>query len=136
MSVKHAVGRGLELARSVFQLGLFKPAGRVAAKFRGERLRVSRPTRTVQPQTFLPGRYRFFRRSLSGLAAQLQSGAFRRVIGGGSPRNRTLFLAFGVGLTLIEQQLEDDRTSVAVCQKIQVTTASYKNTTMTTIAVK
>ncbi|XP_077074836.1 serine/threonine-protein kinase PINK1, mitochondrial [Siphateles boraxobius] len=119
MSVKHALGRGLELARSVFQLGLFKPAGRVAAKFRGERLRVSRPTRTVQPQIFLPGRYRFFRRSLSGLAAQLQSGAFRRVVGGGSPRNRAVFLAFGVGLTLIEQQLEEDRTSVAVCQKIQ-----------------
>ncbi|KAK9954577.1 hypothetical protein ABG768_016629 [Culter alburnus] len=119
MSVKHALSRGLELGRSVFQLGLFKPAGRVAAKFRGERLRVSRPTRTVQPQTFLPGRYRFFRLSLSGLAAQLQSGAFRRVIGGGSPRNRAVFLAFGVGLGLIEQQQEEDRTSVALCQEIQ-----------------
>ncbi|KAL0157790.1 hypothetical protein M9458_045866, partial [Cirrhinus mrigala] len=88
---------------SLFQLGLFKP-------FRGERLRVSRPTRTVQPQTFLPGR---------GLAAQLQSGAFRRVVGGGAPRNRAVFLAFGVGLGLIEQQLEEDRTSAALCQEIQ-----------------
>ncbi|KAK2885317.1 hypothetical protein QQF64_021332 [Cirrhinus molitorella] len=119
MSVKHALSRGLELGRSLFQLGLFKPAGRVAAKFRGERLRVSRPTRTVQPQTFLPGRYRFFRLSLSGLAAQLQSGAFRRVVGGGAPRNRAVFLAFGVGLGLIEQQLEEDRTSAALCQEIQ-----------------
>uniref|UniRef100_A0A8C1I897 Serine/threonine-protein kinase PINK1, mitochondrial n=1 Tax=Cyprinus carpio TaxID=7962 RepID=A0A8C1I897_CYPCA len=119
MSVKHALSRGLELGRSLIQLGLFKPAGRVAAKFRGERLRVSRPTRTVQPQTFLPGRYRFFRLSLSGLAAQLQSGAFRRVAGGGAPRNRAVFLAFGVGLGVIEQQLEEDRTSAALCQEIQ-----------------
>lgn len=119
MSVKHVLSRGLELGRSVFQLGLLKPAGRVAAKFRGERLRVSRPTRTVQPQTFLPGRYRFFRLSVSGLAAQLQSGAFRRVIGGGSARNRAVFLAFGVGLGLIEQEQEEDRTSAALCQEIQ-----------------
>ncbi|KAF4096418.1 serine/threonine-protein kinase PINK1, mitochondrial [Onychostoma macrolepis] len=119
MSVKHALSRGLELGRSLLQLGLFKPAGRVAAKLRGERLRVSRTTRTVQPQTFLPARYRFFRLSLSGLAAQLQSGAFRRVVGGGAPRNRAVFLAFGVGLGLIEQQLEEDRTSAALCQEIQ-----------------
>ncbi len=63
---------------------------------------------------------RFFRLSLSGLAAQLQSGAFRRVVGGGAPRNRAVFLAFGVGLGLIEQQLEEDRTSAALCQEIQV----------------
>ncbi|TRY71343.1 hypothetical protein DNTS_016583 [Danionella cerebrum] len=119
MSVKHALRRGLELGKSVFQLGVFKPAARVAAKFRGERLRVSRPTRTVQPQSFLPGRYRFFRLSLSGLAAQLQRGGFRRVINGGSPRNRAFFLAFGVGLGLIEKDLEEDRTSAALKKKVQ-----------------
>lgn len=119
MSVKHAISRGLELGRSAFQLGLLKPAGRLAAKFRGERLRVAQPSRTVQPQTFLPVRYRYYRMSLSGLAAQLQSGGFRRLIGG-SPRNRIVFLAFGVGLGLIEQQFEDDRKSVAACQQIQV----------------
>uniref|UniRef100_A0A671N892 non-specific serine/threonine protein kinase n=1 Tax=Sinocyclocheilus anshuiensis TaxID=1608454 RepID=A0A671N892_9TELE len=119
MSVKHAFSRGLELGRSLLQLGLFKPAGRVAAKLRGERLRVTRSTRTVQPQTFLPARFRFFRRSLSRLAAQLQSAAFRRGVGGGAPRNRAVFLAFGVGLGLIEQQLEEDRTSAALCQEIQ-----------------
>lgn len=118
MSVKHAISRGVELGRSVFQLGLLKPAGRLAAKFRGERLRVGQPSRSVQPQTFLPARYRYYRMSLSGLAAQLQSGGFRRLIGG-SPRNRVVFLAFGVGLGLIEQQLEDDRKSVAACQQIQ-----------------
>ncbi|XP_051961155.1 serine/threonine-protein kinase PINK1, mitochondrial [Xyrauchen texanus] len=119
MSVKHALSRCLELGRSVFQLGLIKPAGRVAAKLRGERLRVSPPTRTVQPQSFLPARYRFYRLSLSGLAARLQSGGFRRLAGGGSPRNRAVFLAFGVGLGLIEQQLEEDRKGVALCQEIQ-----------------
>lgn len=121
MSVKHALSRGLELGRSVFQLGLFKPAARVAAKFRGERLRLSPSTRTVQPQSFLPARYRFYRLSVSGLAARLQSGGFRRLAGGGSPRNRAVFLAFGVGLGLIEQQLEEDKRSAALCQEIQVT---------------
>ncbi|KAA0706667.1 Serine/threonine-protein kinase PINK1, mitochondrial [Triplophysa tibetana] len=119
MSVKHALSRGLELGRSVFQLGLFKPAARVAAKFRGERLRLSPPTSTVQPQSFLPARYRFYRLSVSGLAARLQSGGFRRLVGGGSPRNRAVFLAFGVGLGLIEQQLEEDKRSAKRCQEIQ-----------------
>lgn len=119
MSVKHAISRGVELGRSAFQLGILKPAGRLAAKFRGERLRVGQPSRTVQPQSFLPARYQYYRMSLSGLAAQMQSGGFRRLIGG-SPRNRVVFLAFGVGLGLIEQQFEDDRKSVAACQQIQV----------------
>ncbi|XP_063065333.1 serine/threonine-protein kinase PINK1, mitochondrial [Engraulis encrasicolus] len=118
MSVKHAISRGVELGRSAFQLGILKPAGRLAAKFRGERLRVGQPSRTVQPQSFLPARYQYYRMSLSGLAAQMQSGGFRRLIGG-SPRNRVVFLAFGVGLGLIEQQFEDDRKSVAACQQIQ-----------------
>ncbi|XP_029574726.1 serine/threonine-protein kinase PINK1, mitochondrial [Salmo trutta] len=117
MSVKHAISRGVELGRSVIQLGLLKPAGRLAAKFRGERLR--QPARTVQPQTFLPVRYRYFRMSLRGLAAQLQSGGFRRFGGSGSPRNRAVFLAFGLGVGLIEQQLDDDRRSAATCQDIQ-----------------
>lgn len=119
MSVKHAINRGMEFGRSVLQLGLLKPAARVAAKFRGDRLRVSPQTRTVQPQSFLPARYRFYRLSVSGMAARLQSGGFRRLIGGGSPRNRAVFLAFGVGLGFIEQQQEEDRKSAALCQEIQ-----------------
>ncbi|CDQ72999.1 unnamed protein product [Oncorhynchus mykiss] len=86
MSVKHAISRGVELGRSVIQLGLLKPAGRLAAK---------------------------------GLAAQLQSGGFRRFGGSGSPRNRAVFLAFGLGVGLIEKQLDDDRRSAATCQEIQ-----------------
>lgn len=118
MSVKHAISRGLELGRSVLQLGLLKSGGRVVAKLRGDRLRVGPTVRTVQPQAFLPSRYRYYRTSLRGLAAQLQSAGFRR-FGGGSPRNRAVFLAFGLGVGLIEQQLEDDRKSAAACQEIQ-----------------
>ncbi|KAM9350508.1 serine/threonine-protein kinase PINK1, mitochondrial [Symphorus nematophorus] len=119
MSVKHALSRGLELGRSVFQLGLLKSGGRVVAKLRADRLRVGPPVRTVQPQAFLPSRYRYYRTSLKGLAAQLQSAGFRRRFGGGSPRNRAVFLAFGLGVGLIEQQLEEDRKSAATCQEIQ-----------------
>lgn len=118
MSVKHAISRGLELGRSVLQLGLLKSGGRVVAKLRGDRFRVGPSVRTVQPQAFLPSRYRYYRTSLRGLAAQLQSAGFRR-FGGGSPRNRAVFLAFGLGVGLIEQQLEDDRRSAATCQEIQ-----------------
>ncbi|XP_017274674.1 serine/threonine-protein kinase PINK1, mitochondrial [Kryptolebias marmoratus] len=119
MSVKHAISRGLELGRSFFQLGLLKSGGRVVAKLRAERFRVGPSVRTVQPQAFLPSRYRYYRTSLRGLAAQLQSGGFRRRFSGGSPRNRAVFLAFGLGVGLIEQQLEDDRRSAATCQEIQ-----------------
>ncbi|XP_022619162.1 serine/threonine-protein kinase PINK1, mitochondrial [Seriola dumerili] len=119
MSVKHAISRGLELGRSVFQVGLLKSGGRVAAKLRADRFRVGPSVRTVQPQAFLPSRYRYYRTSLRGLAAQLQSAGFRRRFTGGSPRNRAVFLAFGLGVGLIEQQLEDDRQSAATCQEIQ-----------------
>ncbi|XP_042347971.1 serine/threonine-protein kinase PINK1, mitochondrial [Plectropomus leopardus] len=119
MSVKHAISRGLELGRSVFQLGLLKSGGRVAAKLRADRFRVGPSVRTVQPQAFLPSRYRYYRTSLRGLAAQLQSAGFRRRFTGASPRNRAVFLAFGLGVGLIEQQLEDDRKTVATCEEIQ-----------------
>ncbi|XP_023117217.2 serine/threonine-protein kinase PINK1, mitochondrial [Amphiprion ocellaris] len=119
MSVKHAISRGLELGRSVFQLGLLKSGGRVAAKLRADRFRVGPSVRTVQPQAFLPSRYRYYRTSLNGLAAQLQSAGFRRRFTGSSPRNRAVFLAFGLGVGLIEQQLEDDRKSAATCEEIQ-----------------
>uniref|UniRef100_A0A7N6BF87 Serine/threonine-protein kinase PINK1, mitochondrial n=1 Tax=Anabas testudineus TaxID=64144 RepID=A0A7N6BF87_ANATE len=119
MSVKHAISRGLELGRSVLQLGLFKSGGRVVAKLRADCFRVGPSGRTVRPQAFLPSRYRYYRTSLKGLAAQLQSAVFRRRFTGGSPRNRAVFLAFGLGVGLIEQQLEEDRKSAATCQEIQ-----------------
>ncbi|XP_035014505.2 serine/threonine-protein kinase PINK1, mitochondrial isoform X1 [Hippoglossus stenolepis] len=117
MSVKHALLRGLALGRSVFQRGLLKPAVRVAAKLRGDR--VGPAALTAHPRSFLPARYRYYRSSLRGLAAQLQAAAFRRRLIGGFPRNRAVFLAFGLGVGLIEQQLEEDRTSAATCQEIQ-----------------
>ncbi|KAM4564065.1 serine/threonine-protein kinase PINK1, mitochondrial [Odontesthes bonariensis] len=119
MSVKHAISRGLELGRSFFQIGLLKSGGRVAAKLRADRFRVGPSVRTVQPRAFLPSRYRYYRTSLKGLAAQLQSAAFRRRFTCGGPRNRVVFLAFGLSVGLIEQQLEDDRRSAATCQEIQ-----------------
>ncbi|KAJ3585967.1 hypothetical protein NHX12_012370 [Muraenolepis orangiensis] len=122
MSVKHAISRGLELGRSVYTLGLLRPAGRVVARIRGERVVRAAPQSrtTAQPhQTHLPSRYRYFRTTLSGLAARLQSsGGFRR-LAGGSSRHRAVFLAFGLGVGLIEQQLEDDRRHAATCQGIQ-----------------
>ncbi|CAB1424022.1 unnamed protein product, partial [Pleuronectes platessa] len=117
MSVKHALNRGLALGRSLLQRGLLKPAVRVAAKLRGDR--VGPAARTAQPRSFLPARYRFYRSSLRGLAAQLQASALRRRFIGGFPRNRAVFLAFGLGVGLIEQQLEEDRTTAATCQEIQ-----------------
>lgn len=120
MSVKHAISRGLELGRSALQLGLLKSGGRFAAKLRADRLRVAPSSRAVQPQAFLPSRYRYYRTSLKGLAARLQSAGFGRRLGGGSPRNRAAFWAFGLGVGLIEQQLDDDRRSAATCDEIQV----------------
>ncbi|KAM9855273.1 serine/threonine-protein kinase PINK1, mitochondrial [Aulostomus maculatus] len=126
MSVKHAISRGMELGRSVVRLGLFKSGGRVAAKLRADRVRVGPSVHTVQPQTFLSNRYRYYRTTLRGLAAQLQSAGIRRGFGGRSPRNRAVFLAFGLGVGLIEQQLEDDRKSAATCQEIQAVFSKKK----------
>ncbi|XP_061591185.1 serine/threonine-protein kinase PINK1, mitochondrial isoform X2 [Cololabis saira] len=119
MSVKHALSRGLELGRSVLQGGLLKAGGRVAAKLRAERLRAEPALRTAQPRALLPARYRYYRTSLRGLAAQLQSaGLFRRFVGG-APRNRAVFLAFGLGLGLVEQRLDEERLGAKACQEIQ-----------------
>ncbi|XP_068997484.1 serine/threonine-protein kinase PINK1, mitochondrial [Embiotoca jacksoni] len=119
MSVKHALSRGLALGRSVFQPGLLKSGVRVAAKLRADRFRAGPSVRSAQPRAFLPSRYRYYRTTLRGLAAQLQSAGFGRRLAGGSPRNRAVFLAFGLGVGLIEQQLEDDRKTAATCQEIQ-----------------
>lgn len=120
MSLKHAISRGLEWGRSVVQLGLLKSGGRVVAKLRADRFRAGPPVRAVQPQAFLPNRYRYYRTCLRGLAARLQSAGLRRGFGGRSPRNRAVFLAFSLGVGLIEQQLEEDRKSAAACREIQV----------------
>ncbi|KAK1899040.1 Serine/threonine-protein kinase PINK1 mitochondrial [Dissostichus eleginoides] len=112
MSVKHALSRGLELGRSLLFVNL-KPGARVAARLRVGGASVPAP----QPRIFLPSRYRYYRSSLRGLAARmLASVGFRS--SGGSPRNRAVFLAFGLGVGLVEQ-LEEDRRSTATCEEIQ-----------------
>ncbi|KAK5895410.1 hypothetical protein CesoFtcFv8_012003 [Champsocephalus esox] len=112
MSVRHALSRGLELGRSLLLVNL-KPGARVAARLRVGGASVSAP----QPRVFLPSRYRYYRSSLRGLAARmLASVGFRS--SGGSPRNRAVFLAFGLGVGLVEQ-LEEDRRSTATCEEIQ-----------------
>ncbi|KAK5924429.1 hypothetical protein CgunFtcFv8_001296 [Champsocephalus gunnari] len=112
MSVRHALSRGLELGRSLLFVNL-KPGARVAARLRVGGASVSAP----QPRVFLPSRYRYYRSSLRGLAARmLASVGFRS--SGGSPRNRAVFLAFGLGVGLVEQ-LEEDRRSTATCEEIQ-----------------
>ncbi|XP_053704348.1 serine/threonine-protein kinase PINK1, mitochondrial isoform X1 [Synchiropus splendidus] len=118
MSVRRVLSRGLELGRSVVQLGFAKSIGRVTAKFRTDRLRAGPALRSVQPRAFLPARYRYYRVSLRGAAAQLQAAAFRRGFGGG-PRNRAALLAFGLGVGLIEQQLEEERSTSRTCEEIQ-----------------
>ncbi|KAF3861120.1 hypothetical protein F7725_001375 [Dissostichus mawsoni] len=71
---------------------------------------------------FLPSRYRYYRSSLRGLAARmLASVGFRS--SGRSPRNRAVFLAFGLGVGLVEQ-LEEDRRSTATCEEIQAGSSS------------
>lgn len=119
MSLRHAVSRGLEWGRSVLQAGLLKSGARLGAKFRAECFRVGPRGPSAQPRAFLPSRYRYYRTSLRGLAAQLQSAAFRRGFGGGAARNRAVCLAFGLGVGLMEQRLEEDRRSDAACQEIQ-----------------
>ncbi|XP_018616187.2 serine/threonine-protein kinase PINK1, mitochondrial [Scleropages formosus] len=118
MSFKLAVLRGFQLSRSLLHWGL-KPAARAAAKLRGEPLRGVPVGRAAQPRPFLPARYRYFRVSLGGLAAQLQSRGVRRLLSAASPRNRVVFLAFGLGAGLVEQQLEEDHASTAACREIQ-----------------
>ncbi|KAL4623772.1 serine/threonine-protein kinase PINK1, mitochondrial-like [Arapaima gigas] len=119
MSVKHLVLRGVQLGRSLLHSGLLNPAARAAARLGGERLRVTPLGRAAQPRSLLPARYRYYRVSLRGLAAQLQSRAVRRLLGVASPRNRAVFLAFGLGAGLVEQQLQEERAGSAACRDIQ-----------------
>lgn len=119
MALRRAASRALHWGRSVLPPGLLRPAARLAAQLRAERFRVGPRGPGAQPRAPLPSRYRYYRSSLRGLAAQLQSAAFRRGVGGGAARSRAVFLALGLGVGLIEQQLEEDRRSDAACQEIQ-----------------
>lgn len=106
--MRSLLARGWQLGRSALRLvapaaglrpsaGILRPAGRPPLQYE------------------LPARYRYFRHTISGLAAQLQRQAFRRIRG---PRGA--LLAFGLGLGFVEQRVEEARTGTAACEEIQM----------------
>jgi hypothetical protein len=128
MAVRQALGRGLQLGRALLLRFTAKPGpayawgrpGPAAGWGRGER-----PGRTggpgAEPRGLgLPDRYRFFRQSVAGLAARLQRQFVVRVRGGAGPGGRAVFLAFGLGLGLIEEKQAEGRRAASACREIQV----------------
>ncbi|XP_057554440.1 serine/threonine-protein kinase PINK1, mitochondrial isoform X2 [Hippopotamus amphibius kiboko] len=132
MAVRQALGRGLQLGRALLLRFTAKPGptygwgrperpGPAAGWGRGER-----PGQAAGPGAEprrlglgLPGRYRFFRQSVAGLAARLQRQFVVRARGGAGPRSRAVFLAFGLGLGLIEEKQAEDRRAAAACEEIR-----------------
>nr|XP_035971495.1 serine/threonine-protein kinase PINK1, mitochondrial [Halichoerus grypus] len=132
MAVRQALGRGLQLGRALLLRFTAKPGpayvwgrperpGPAAAWRRGER-----PGQAAGPGAErrrlglgLPDRYRFFRQSVAGLAARLQRQFTVRARGGAGPCGRAVFLAFGLGLGLIEEKQAEGRRAASACQEIQ-----------------
>ncbi|XP_047580603.1 serine/threonine-protein kinase PINK1, mitochondrial [Lutra lutra] len=132
MAVRQALGRGLQLGRALLLRFTAKPGpgyvwgrperpGPAAGWGRGER-----PGQAAGPGAEsrrlglgLPDRYRFFRQSVAGLAARLQRQFAVRARGGAGPCGRAVFLAFGLGLGLIEEKQAEGRRAVSACQEIQ-----------------
>lgn len=136
MAVRQALGRGLQLGRALLLRfaakpgpvsGLGKP-GPAAAWGRGERPgRVAGPRAQPGPLGLpLPDRYRFFRQSVVGLAARIQRQFLVRARGGAGPCGRAVFLAFGLGLGLIEEKQAEGRRAASACQEIQVSAAGER----------
>lgn len=133
MAVRQALGRGLQLGRALLLRFTAKPGptygwgrpewpGPAAARGRGER-----PGQAAGPGAEprrlglgLPDRYRFFRQSVAGLAARLQRQFVVRARGGAGPCGRAVFLAFGLGLGLVEEKQAEGRRAASACQEIQV----------------
>lgn len=133
MAVRQALGRGLQLGRALLLRFTAKPGpaygwgrperpGPAAGWCRGER-----PGQAAGPGAEprklglgLPERYRFFRQSVAGLAARLQRQFVVRARGGLGPGGRAVFLAFGLGLGLIEEKQAEGRRAASACQEIQV----------------
>ncbi|XP_059997189.1 serine/threonine-protein kinase PINK1, mitochondrial isoform X2 [Lagenorhynchus albirostris] len=132
MAVRQALGRGLQLGRALLLRFTAKPGptygwgrperpGPAAGWGRGER-----PGQAAGPGAEprrlglgLPGRYRFFRQSVAGLAARLQRQFVGRPRGGAGPCGRAVFLAFGLGLGLIEEKQAEGRRAASACEEIQ-----------------
>lgn len=136
MAVRQALGRGLQLGRALLLRFTAKPGptygwgrperpGPAAGWGRGER-----PGQAAGPGAELrrlglglPGRYRFFRQSVAGLAARLQRQFVGRPRGGAGPCGRAVFLAFGLGLGLIEEKQAESRRAASACEEIQVSSS-------------
>ncbi|XP_061040798.1 serine/threonine-protein kinase PINK1, mitochondrial isoform X2 [Eubalaena glacialis] len=132
MAVRQALGRGLQLGRALLLRFTAKPGptygwgrperpGPAAGWGRGER-----PGQAAGPGAEprrlglgLPGRYRFFRQSVAGLAARLQRQFVGWARGGAGPCGRAVFLAFGLGLGLIEEKQAEGRRAASACDEIQ-----------------
>ncbi|KAF6345343.1 PTEN induced kinase 1 [Rhinolophus ferrumequinum] len=99
MAVRQALGRGLQLER---------PGQAAGPGAEPHRLGLG-----------LPDRYRFFRQSVAGLAARLQRQFVVRARGGAGPCGRAVFLAFGLGLGLVEEKQAEGRRAASACQEIQ-----------------
>ncbi|XP_045404475.1 serine/threonine-protein kinase PINK1, mitochondrial [Lemur catta] len=129
MAVRQALGRGLQLGRALLLRFTAKPGpaygwgrpGPAAGWGRGER-RGWAAGAGAEPRRAglgLPDRYRFFRQSVAGLAARLQRQFVARARGGAGPCGRAVFLAFGLGLGLIEEKQAEGRRAASACQEIQ-----------------
>ncbi|XP_006862414.1 PREDICTED: serine/threonine-protein kinase PINK1, mitochondrial [Chrysochloris asiatica] len=130
MSVRQALGRGLQLGRALLLRFTAKPGpicgwgraerpGPAAGWSRGERPRPAAGPGGEPRGLGLPERYRFFRQSVAGLAARLQRQFVLRARGGVGPCGRAVFLAFGLGLGLVEEKQAEGRRAASACQEIQ-----------------
>ncbi|XP_054427636.1 serine/threonine-protein kinase PINK1, mitochondrial [Pteronotus mesoamericanus] len=130
MAVRQALGRGLQLGRALLLRFTAKPGpaygwgrpewpGPAAVRGRGERPGQAAGPVAEPRRLGLPDRYRFFRQSVAGLAARLQRQFVLRARGGAGPCGRAVFLAFGLGLGLVEEKQAEGRRAVSACQEIQ-----------------
>ncbi|XP_036888923.1 serine/threonine-protein kinase PINK1, mitochondrial [Sturnira hondurensis] len=132
MAVRQALGRGLQLGRALLLRFTAKPGpaygwgrperpGPAGVRGLGERPgQAAGPV--AEPRRLglgLPDRYRFFRQSVAGLAARLQRQLVVRARGGAGPYGRAVFLAFGLGLGLIEEKQAEGRRAASACHEIQ-----------------
>ncbi|XP_051844309.1 serine/threonine-protein kinase PINK1, mitochondrial [Antechinus flavipes] len=127
MALRQALGRGLQLGRALLIRFSAKP-GPAGGVGRAERpgpawglgvRRAPAPEPGPGPGLGLPSRYRFFRESVAGLAARLQRQLVLRARGAGPPCGRAVFLAFGLGLGLVEEKQAEGRRAASACQDIQ-----------------
>ncbi|XP_074074334.1 serine/threonine-protein kinase PINK1, mitochondrial [Macrotis lagotis] len=123
MALRQALGRGLQLGRALLLRFSAKP-GAAGGLGRAERPGPgwgpgARGTAARGPALGLPGRYRFFRESVAGLAARLQRRLLPRARGAGAPCGRAAFLALGLGLGLLEEEQAEGRRAASACRDIQ-----------------